>query len=159
MSSKVGSTQTHILVKVRDTKESSRRERDPDGPDPVTGKFWFDIDITAIEKDIYLPLSIASGKKPTGFVYQIEGTAQGSILTTDIKCKGSGITQITLGTLLYCRIPAGMTGTFSIRVEMRGQLGKSYRVAIRQINYKLDPGDARYQKSSQDIYAKMLKFS
>lgn len=158
MSSKAAVTDTHILITVRDTKESARRERDPDGPDPVTGKFWFDIDVTAARRDIYIPLSIASGKKPTGFVYQIEGTSEGSILTTDIACKGTDITQITLGTLRYCRIPAGMTGTFSIRIEVRGKLGKSYRVSIRQINYKLDPGDARYQKISQDIQAKMLKF-
>lgn len=92
-------------------------------------------------------------------MYQIEGTAKGSILTTDISCKGDGITQVTLGTLLYCKIPQGMTASFHIRIEVRGQLGKSYLVAIRQINYKLDPGDARYQKSTQDIRARVLKFN
>lgn len=152
-------TDSNLLIKVRDTKTSSRRTRVDDGPDPVTGKFWFEIDITAVTKDIYLPFSIASGKKPTGFVYQIEGTAEGSIVTTDISYKGDGVTQITMGTLVYCKIPVGMTAAFKIRVEVRGQLGKAYRVVIRQINYKFDPGDARYQKDAQDIHTKMEKFS
>lgn len=148
-----------LLIKVRDTKESIRRTRNPDGPDPVMGKFWFDIDITAVTRDIYLPLSIASGKKPTGFVYQIEGTALGSILTTDISYKGEGVTQVTLGTLVYCKIPVGKTAAFHVRIEMKGNLGKEYRVVIRQVNYKFDPGDARYQKSPQEIRSKMIKFN
>lgn len=151
-------TDTHLFVKVREIEESTRRIRVPDKQDPVHGKFWFEIDVTALSQDIYLPVSVASGKKPTGFVYQIEGTAEGSIVTTDISCKGDQITQITLGTLVYCKIPVGITATFRIRVEIRGQLGKSYRVVMRQLNYKLDPGDARYQKLLQNIYGRMLKF-
>lgn len=159
MSVPIPVTDNPLLIKVRDTKASFRRTRVPDGPDPVTGKFWFVIDVTAASKDIYLPISIASGKKPTGFVYQIEGTVQGFISTTDISCKGEGVTQITLGTIFYCKIPKGATARFRIRVEMRGQVGKSYRVVIRQIHYKFDPSNARYQKALQDIHTKMLKFS
>lgn len=159
MSSPIPVIDQHTRIKVRDTNESFRRTKVKDGPDLVVGKFWFEIDITAVSKDIYIPLSIASGKKPTGFVYQIEGTVQGFILATDITCKGEAITQITLGTIVYSKIPAGMTGAFKIRVEIRGQVGKSYRVLIRQINYKFDPGDARYQKLLQNIHGKMLKFS
>ncbi len=149
---------TYLRVDVKETEESSRRIKVLNGRDPVTGKFWFTINITAVSKDVYIPLSIASGKKPTGFVYQIEGTVQGFIVTTDISSKGEGITQITLGTIVYCKIPAGKTATFRIRVEIRGELGKSYRVAMRQIHFKLDPGDARYLKSPQDLHTKMLKF-
>lgn len=147
-----------LLIKVRDTKESIRRTRNPDGPDPVTGKFWFDIDITAVTRDIYLPLSIASGKKPTGFVYQIESTALSSILTTDISYKGDGVTQVTLGTLVYCKIPVGRTASFHIRIEIKGKVGKEYRAVLRQVNYKFDPGDARYQKSLQEIPGRTAKF-
>ena len=152
-------TEKHLLISVRDTKGSFKRKHVPDGPDPVTGKFWFTIDIKAASKDIYLPISIGSGKKLTGFMYQIEGTAQGSISTTDISCRGEGVTLITLGTIIYCKIPTGASARFRIRVEMRGQVGKSYRIAIHQINYKLNPSDARYQKSILDIHTKMLKFS
>lgn len=149
---------SYIRVVAKNTEERARRTKVINGPDPVTGKFWFEIAITAVSQAVYIPLSIASGKKVTGFVYQIEGTAQGFIATTDIACKGDDITQITLGTMVYCKIPAGIKATFRIRVEVRGQLGKSYKVAIRQICYKLDPGDARYQKIPQDIQTKMLKF-
>ena len=159
MSDSVTGNDGYLVVDVRDTKESFRRTRVPDGPDPIVGKFSFVIDIAAVAGDVYLPVSIASGKKPTGFVYQIEGTVRGFISTTDISCTGEGITQITLGTIVYCKIPKGMTATFRIRVEMKGQVGKSYRIVIRQIQYKRDPGDARYQRSPQDIRTKMLKFS
>lgn len=158
MNDPIPGTDPYIRINVRHADESSRRTKVLDGPDPVIGKFWFVIDITAISRDVYLPLSITSSKKPTGFVYQIEGTVQGFISSTDISCQGESVTQVTLGTLVYCKIPLGKTATIKIRVEVRGQLGKSYRVAIRQINYKLDPGDARYQKSPQDMRSKMLKF-
>lgn len=148
-----------ILVDVKDTEENFRRTRIPDGPDRVIGNFIFIIDITALGKDLYVPLSIASGKKPTGFVYQIEGTAQSSILKTDISCRGDNITQVTLGTIVYCKIPASMTATFRIRVETRGQVGKLYKIAIRQIRYKLNPLDIRYQILLENLQTKMLKFS
>lgn len=149
----------YLLIKVRDTEASFRRTRVPDGPDKVIGKFWFDIDVTATSRDIYIPTSIASGKKPTGFVYQIEGTVPGAIVTTDIECKGDGITQVLLGTIVYAKIPKGLTATFRIRIEMRGQVGKSYGTVLRQIHYKFDPGEARYLKLPQEIRSKMLKFS
>ncbi|KND47115.1 MAG: hypothetical protein AB199_01645 [Parcubacteria bacterium C7867-004] len=159
MSNPVTTPSANLLVDVQDIKRSFRRTYVPDGPDPVIGKFSFILDITAPTEDIYIPVSIASGKKPTGFVYQIEGTVPGLISTTAISCEGDGIAQITLGTIVYAKIPKGLTSTFRIRVEMRGKVGKSYTVAIRQINYKRNPSDTRYQKSLQEIRAKMLKFA
>ncbi len=159
MDTALPTSDSNLIIDVRDTKESFRRTRVPDGPDPVLGKFSFVIDITAVLNDAYVPVSIASGKKPTGFVYQIEGTVPGAIATTHIECKGEGITQVTLGTIVYARIPRGMTATFRIRIEMRGQVGKSYRVVIRQMQYKRDPGDARYIKLAQHLRTKMVKFS
>lgn len=147
-----------IAVRARDLNETVRRTRIPDKPDPVIGTFWFTLEVTTLAHDIYLPVSIASGKKPTGFVYQIEGTAEGSIVKTDISCRGDGITQVTLGTLVYCKIPAGSTALFRIRIEVRGKVGKEYQIAIRQINYKRDPGDTRYQKVAQSIRSKQVRF-
>lgn len=149
----------NIMVDVKDTEENFRRTRIPDGPDRVIGNFIFTIDINAPTKDLYIPLSVASGKKPAGFVYQIEGTAQSSILKTDISCRGENITQVTLGTIIYCKIPAGMTATFRIRIETRGQVGKLYKIAIRQIRYKFNPLDTRYQILLENLQTKMLKFS
>lgn len=148
-----------LYVDVQDTKASFKRTRNPDGLDPVIGKFWFELNITAGTKDIYLPVSVASGKKPAGFVYQLEGTVPGQISKTDISCKGEGITQITLGTIVYCKIPAEMTAAFRIRIEMRGQVGKSFRAVLTHMHYKFDLRDTRYQKHIQQIHTKMLKFS
>ncbi|HEY0948029.1 MAG TPA: hypothetical protein VGE53_00855 [Candidatus Paceibacterota bacterium] len=147
-----------LAVKVTEIKESARRMPNPDGPDPVIGKFWFTLDVTALTRDLYVPVSISSGKKPTGFSYLIEGTVPGSIKTTDISCKGEGVTQITHGTIIYAKIPKGFRATFSIRIEMRGTLGKSYRTVLYQMQYKLSPTDTRYQKLPLDIKGKMEKF-
>lgn len=118
-----------------------------------------ELHITAADKALYVPLSIASGKKPTGFVYHIEGTAEGAISTTDLSAKGEGVTKITLGTLLYCKIPAGKTATFRLLVEMRGKAGKTYGVVINRINYKYQPTDARYQKLDTNLKSKTIRFS
>lgn len=147
-----------LVVKVREIKESTRRVSNPDGPDPVIGKFWFTLNVTAVARDLYIPVSISSGKKPTGFSYLIEGTIPGSIKTTDIFCKGEGITQITHGTIIYAKVPTGFTATFAIRIEMRGTIGKSYRTVLYQIQYKFSPMDTRYQKLPLDIKGKMEKF-
>lgn len=147
-----------IIVKAKDREESTRRIPDPSKPDSVHGKFWFTIDITAVAKDVYVPLSIASGKKPAGFMYQIEGTAPGAIKSTDITCKGDGILQVTHGTISYAKIPAGKTATFKLRIEMRGSLGKVYGISIYQIQHKWHPTDTRYQKLAQTIRSKMEKF-
>lgn len=150
--------QPGLVVKVKDREESARRIPDPEKPDTVHGKFWFTIDLTAAGKDAYVPLSVASGKKPAGFLYQIEGTAPGSIKSTHIECKGDGVLQVTHGTILYAKIPAGRTATFKLRIEMRGALNKTYGITIYQIQYKWSPADARYQKLAQAITSKMEKF-
>ena len=147
-----------IVIKVKDLEESTRRIPDPEKPDAVHGKFWFTIDITATIKDVYVPLSIASGKKPAGFMYQIEGTAPGTIKSTNISCKGEGVLQVTHGTIVYAKIPAGKTATFKLRIEMRGALNKTYGIILYQIQYKWSPADARYQKLAQTIRSKMEKF-
>jgi hypothetical protein len=148
-----------MLVKVRSTEERLSRTKVFNGPDIVVGKFSFILAITATAEDIYVPISIASSNKPVGFVYQIEGTAQSSILTTHISCKGNGITQVRLGTIVYCKIPTGMIAEFRIRIEVRGQVGKLYKVLIYLMHYKRSPTDARYQKFPQKIGSRMLKFS
>lgn len=147
-----------ISVRLKEVKKSTHKIPNPDGPDPVQGKFWFTIDIQAGARDLYVPVSISSGKKPTGFSYQIEGTVQGSIKTASVECKGDGITQITHGTIIYAKIPAGLTASFKIRIEMRGTLNKSYRIVVHQLQFKFSPMDTRYQKLLLDIKGKMEKF-
>lgn len=147
-----------IFVKVVDLEESVRRVPDPLKQDSVHGKFWFTIAITATGKEVYIPLSVASGKKLAGFMYQIEGTAPGAIKSTHIEVKGDDVLQVTHGTIQYVKIPAGKTATFKIRIEMRGVLNKTYGISLYQIQYKWSPADARYQKVAQAIRSKMEKF-
>lgn len=147
-----------IRVRVEKKQARFKRVREAKGPDSAIGEFFLLVAVTALENDVYIPVSIASGKKPTGFVYQIEGSTEGTISTTAISCGGAGITQVTLGTLLYSKIPAGKTATFRILIEIRGKIGSEYGIVINRIHYKLDPSDARYGKFEDDIAGKVLKF-
>lgn len=147
-----------FVIKIRKNDENFKRIRNPDGPDGALGKFYLHVEITAVKEDVYIPISIASGKKPTGFVYLIEGTDQGFISTTEIICRGDGVTQVTLGTIVYAKIPTGMAATFRIRIEVRGRIGQEYRAVIWKIRYKHIPSDARYMETVQEIQTKFLKF-
>lgn len=147
-----------ISIKVQKSQARFRRIKVPGEDDIGHGEFFLLLDITAASETVYIPISVASGKKVVGFIYHIEGTAKGEIYTTDISCKGDGITKITLGTLLYAKIPAGKTASFRIYIQMRGKTSKEYKVAINQINYKLDPSDARYKKLELEVGTKSVKF-
>lgn len=147
-----------LNVRVKDTNAHFRRLHEPGMLESGLGKFFLLLEITAADKDIYVPLSLASGKKPTGFVYEIEGTKEGVISTTDISCEGDGISQVTLGTILYCKIPAMATAGFRLFIETRGALGGEYHVVVSQINYKHDPRDARYVKAMEVLESASVKF-
>lgn len=155
---KFTNSDSSIAVKVQKAQSRFKKIQGLEGEDAGNGVFFLLLDVTASTEDVYIPLSIASGKKVVGFIYHIEGTAAGEINTTDISCRGDGITKITLGTLLYAKIPVGMTASFRISIDIKGQTGKEYKVAINQINYKLDPGDARYKKLDVEIETETVKF-
>lgn len=148
-------------VRIENNQANVTKERNSDGTLFATGHFFLDLEITALDETVYIPLSISSGKKPTGFVYQIEGTADSSIVTTDISLrhvKETGVTQILLGTITYAEIPKGMTGLFRIAVYIEGKAGHEYSIAITHIEYKLDPSDARYHKYVEEVRSDTLKF-
>lgn len=149
-----------VAVTVKLAKSQARFERikKQNERDEGIGEFFMQVDVTAGEKAVFVPLSIASSRKPTGFIYQIEGTGKGDIATADVTSRGAGVTQITLGTILYTRIPAGKTGSFRILVEIRGHVHKEYRVTITRMNYKFDPSDSRYQRYEKAFSSKMVRF-
>jgi hypothetical protein len=148
---------TPLQVTIQKSQARFKKIQEPGVRNAGVGEFFLLVDITALSKDLYIPLSIASGKKPAGFVYQIEGTSEASLSTTDISCSGKGVTQITLGTILYCKIPAGKTATFRLLIQVRGKTGGEYRIVINRINYKFAPTDARYEKYTDELSTKMLK--
>ncbi len=147
-----------IFFKIKESKAFFVLERDTEGKAVNHGQFTLYLDVIALQATLYIPTTLASGKKPTGFVYQIEGTAPGQISTTEVSCKGEGVSQVTLGTLLYTKIPQGKTASFRIFVDMKGSLNKTYKVVINRINYKFDPSDARYKKFDVSIATKTLTF-
>lgn len=144
---KVGGSRAYFLKKIYRLKDARGQ-----------GQFNLSLDISGLQDGVYIPLSLASGKKPTGFVYQIEGTAEGALATAKISCRGEGITQITLGTLRYAKIPAGKTAHFEMVFYIEGDYGKEYKVVINRINYKLEPSDARYKKIDAALETKTLEF-
>jgi hypothetical protein len=148
----------YIAVRVQKAQTRFTRIKNPKGADTGTGLFFMIVDITAHTEAVFVPLTIASGKKVTGFIYQVEGTATGALSTTDIAVRGEGVTQVVLGTLLYSKIPKGSTASFRIQVAIKGKVGKEYSVFIHQINYKLNPADARYKKYTGGVRTPVLKF-
>ena len=149
----------YISVKLGKDQARFERVKVEGEKDKAFGKFLIMIEVTAKNSDVFLPLSIASGKKPTGFIYQIEGTAEGVITTADVTVRGDGVSQVTLGTLLYAKIPAGKTATFRIQTTIRGKAAKTYKIIINRINYKLALTDARYQQYLKPIVSDSVKLS
>ncbi len=146
----------YIAVKVKKNQAHAERIKLNDAPDKSVGKFYIEIDIIAKLETVFIPLSVASGKKVAGFMYQIEGTAEGKVATADVVVRGEGITQVTLGTLLYAKIPAGKTASFQIKATIRGKFGKEYKIVFTRINYKLNIADARYLQYLKEIHSESV---
>lgn len=121
--------------------------------------FFMAIDVAAEQVAVFIPLSIASGKKVAGFMYQIEGTAEGTIETAEVEVQGKGVSQITVGTLLYAKIPAGVTATFRVLARVRGNAGKVYKIVVTRLNYKFAVTDARYQQYLKEMPSDSVKLS
>lgn len=147
-----------MKVSVKKKQARFKKIRGTGKPGMGVGEFFLLVDISAEKDTVCIPVSIASGKKPAGFVYQIEGSGAGAISTTHLSFTGPSVAQVTLGTLTYAKIPKGTTATFRILIEIKGRVGKEYRIVINRINYKHTPSDARYQKFTEEISSAALKF-
>lgn len=146
----------YITVKVKKKQAHPERIKIDDATDKVIAKFYLEIEITAKQANVFIPLSIASGKKTAGFMYQIEGTAPGTIATANVRVRGVGITQVTVGTLLYAKIPGGTTASFQIHATVRGIYGKKYKIVFTRLNYKLLLTDARYEQYLKEIHSESV---
>ena len=149
----------YITVKVKKDQARFERVKVEGTKDKVLGNFFMAIDITSKKSDVFIPLSIASSQKPTGFMYQIEGTGEGSVSNAGVTVRGDGVTQVTVGTLNYARIPATKTATFRIQTTIKGKAGKTYKITITRINYKLAITDPRYQQYLKPIVSDNVKLS
>lgn len=148
----------YVEVKVRKSQGRAVRIKKKAAPDTFFGKYFMEITIRAELQDVFVPISIASGKKVAGLMYQIEGTAMGSMETATVEVDGDGISQVVVGTLRYAKIPAGKTATFEIRASLRGSSGKSYALVFTRLNYKLAVADARYQQYLKEIHSEKVVF-
>ena len=135
---KIEGKDVYIDVKIKKNQAHFEKIKRKGEDDKAVGKFYIEINVTAKQENIFIPVSIASGKKTAGFMYQIEGTAEGRIATADIKIRGEEVSQVTLGTLLYAKIPPGKTASFQIRTVIRGKFGKAYKIVFTRLNYKLN---------------------
>lgn len=150
---------SYIDVQVTKNQAHFEKRVQNDNVVQTLGKFYIEIDITAKQGTIYIPLSIASGKKTAGFMYQIEGTAEGRIVTAEATVRGEKVSQVTLGTLLFAKIPVGHTASFQIRSVIRGQKGKVYTIVITRIHYKPELTQMRYLQYQKEIQSERVKLS
>jgi hypothetical protein len=149
----------YIEVKIKKNQARFEKIKQKGVADRAVGKFYIEIDILSKEGAVFVPISIASGKKTAGFMYQIEGTAEGLLATAEIKVRGEGVTQVTVGTLHFAKIPFGKTASFEIRATIKGESGKSYKVVFTRLNYKLNLSDIRYQQYLKEIHGESVKIS
>lgn len=149
----------YIDVKVQKKHARFERVRQKDVEDKAMGHFFIKLDITAKQVPVFIPLSIASGKKTAGFMYQIEGTAAGTTVVTDVSVRGEGVSQVTIGTLLYAKVPTGKTATFQIQIAIRGNFGKQYKLVFTRLNYKLQLTEHLYHQYLKEIHSEGVKFS
>jgi hypothetical protein len=148
----------YIGVAIEKSQARFTRTKNSEGPDKSVGSYFLILEVMSKKGTVHIPLSIASGKKVTGFMYQIEGTSTGSLSTAEVSARGEGVMQVTLGTLRYVKIPEGKIASFRIQVEIKGKIGKEYTVVIHQINYKLNTTDARYKKFTGGVRSRTLEF-
>ncbi len=149
----------YLEVKVIKNQARFERVKKKGEDDKYFGKFFLRVEVRSKEEEVFIPVSLASGKKTAGFMYQIEGTAPGTIATTEIEVRGEGVSQISLGTLLFAKIPPGKTASFQIQVTTRGQVGKVYKIVFTRLNYKLKLTDVRYEQYLKAIPSNAVKFS
>jgi hypothetical protein len=147
----------NIEVKVQKNQARSDVVKQKVGEDKKLAKFYLEILLTAKGGDVYVPISVASGKKTAGFMYRIEGTAIGSIVETSVKVRGEKISHVTLGTLLYAKIPAGKTALFQIQATTRGKSRETYGIVLFRLNYKLELNAQRYQQYLKEIVSDTVK--
>lgn len=150
---------SYLDVKIKKNQARFEKAIKNSAADTVVGKFYLEVQILAKKEVVYIPISIASGKKTAGWMYLIEGTAEGKVANADIKVRGEGVAQVTVGTLLYAKIPSGKTASFEIRATIRGKVGKTYKMVFTRVNYKLNLAETRYQQYQKELHTDTVTLS
>ena len=148
----------YIAVKVQINQAHFERVRQRGVSDRAYGRFYLQVDISAKNETVFIPTSLASGRKVAGFMYQIEGTAEGSVQSSNIKVKGAGVSQVMLGTLRFAKVLPGKTARFEIQATIKGSFNEVYKLVFTRLNYKLNLADLRYRQYLKAISSKSVKF-
>ena len=159
VANKAAGIDENISVKIGLNQARFERVKVKGKKDKGIGKFLIELAVTTKERDVLIPITIATGKKAVGFMYHIEGSAEGKVSTAEVKSRGENLTQVTLGTLLFARIPAGKTASFRIQVEITGKINHTYKIIINRINYKLSLTDSRYHQYLKPLVSDNVKFT
>ncbi len=122
------------------------------------GTYFLLFEIVAGPDALYIPISIATGRKSAGFLYVIEGNGTGTPTALIQGKGGKEISTVTSGSIVYTKIPAGKTATFIMNAEIVGELDRSYKIILNTISYKTNPNDYRYKKFQSDLGTEMLMF-
>ncbi len=149
----------YITVTVVKNQGRLQKLADQEVKEMLVGKFFIELSVTAKQQAVFVPLSVASGKKTAGFMYYIEGTAPGLISRADVQVRGDEVSQVTLGTLLFAKIPAGTTASFTIQATIRGTQSKRYKLVFSRLNYKLHLTDTRYVQYLKEIHSPSVLLS
>jgi hypothetical protein len=147
----------NIEVKIHKNQARTEAVRPVGQHQKTFGHFFIELSITAEQAPVFVPISIASGKKTAGFMYHIEGSAESSLAGASIGVRGTRVTQVKLGTLLFARIPAGVSARFRLRAKIRGKEDEQYQLVISRLNYKLDLAQTRYHRYLKPINSKTVK--
>jgi hypothetical protein len=148
----------YLAVRMGRTDTRFTRTKVETGADKAVGEFRLTVMLTAKQVPVYVPLSAASGKTIAGFMYQIEGTGESSVASASVAVKTKGLTQVSVGTLRYVVIPKGQTAELELYATVRGKVGKTYRIVVHRLNYKLLATDARYQQYLKPLGSKSIRF-
>jgi hypothetical protein len=149
----------YVKVKLGKNQGRFKRTKDAAGENIAEGHFYIEILITALLDPIFVPLSVATGKKVAGFMYHIEGTGEAAIRTTTIAVKGADISHVMIGTIRYAKIPPAKSALFQVQVQIRGSFGKTYHIVFSRINYKRSVHDQRYRQYTQQLESRRVTFS
>lgn len=122
------------------------------------GVYFLLFEVTSGIEALYIPISIATGRKSAGFLYVTEGDGKGATTVALTSEGGREVTTITSGSVVYTRIPAGKTAMFRINGEVIGTKEEVYRILITTVSYKVNPNDFRYKKFYTELSTEKLFF-
>lgn len=123
------------------------------------GVYFLLFEVIAGLDAIYIPLSIATGRKSAGFLYVTEGDGKGVPSVALVSEGGEGVTTVSSGSIVYVKIPQGRSARFRMNGEIIGTEGVGYRILLTVLSYKTNPNDFRYKKFLIDLGTELLSFT